>query len=555
MKLFKQILSSLLIFITFYFICFPFGVYATSDISQGASKGDLRLGTFNSANKDQVVIEKTDENGVSVKKVVTKKNAGTYNVEFFVKGPKMQVTNEVTLPVYVVFVIDRSYSMRNDNRWTNAEKAAIDISKEFSKLGVNMAAVGYSGGRSKSESNGGDQIKWNDTVTLRGFNTTAFTDLGNYDTDNTYGGGTNMYAGLMAASSMLENVNGVKHIILLTDGVPTFYYNEDGYTKGPGNSNTTEKINDIPTVVEKTIAKANEVKNKGITIHTIGYHLDKLTFSSGSLNENSLAKETLIGVSSSNSTYYLVDSNDNSTSVSIEFGNIKTDIMNLEVANNPIIEDGIGAVFKLSSSSNYGGTKTLSKTDYAVGESYKSIGNFDININASVNTGWYYTNANFTLKYTHVTKGEQTLVVDENPEVFWAQPVSYVIKHVEKDNTSNVLKIENGSGEISSSISVNEINFDGYSYDSKDKNNIVLTVDEENNIAYVYYVKNNYDYKIVHVDKNDSTNILYEESSNADYQDIINVDKKDFDGYSYDSQNCENIVIDTSKILDGLSFS
>ena len=496
----KKIVN-LFLTILMFLSCVPY-VQASTDISQGANKGDLRLGTYIAANKNKVSVVKTDDNGVTVKKEVTKNSAGNYDVEFFVSGPTTTATTQIKIPVYVVFVIDRSYSMRleSDNgksRWANAEEAAIDISAKFNLLGVNMAAVGFSGGRNRSEANGGDNIAYNDTVDIRDvFSTAPITNFGDYDTNHNTGGGTNMYAGLKRAQELLKDKTGLKHIILLTDGVPTFYYDENGYSKGAGNSNSDERIVQVPNVVEKTKEIAKAVEKDGITIHTIGYHFDKLTYvhsSNSSLNERALAQDTLSNVASSSSNYHIVNSYEE-TNLSIEFNNIKDDISTVSIANNPVITDGIGNSFKLSGTNTYGGSKELKKNNFGVTSLPTSLGKFSIQINSDSPTGWYKTNNSFTFSYTHATKGVQTITISENPEVFWAQPVPYTIYHVEKDNINNVLKIENGSGEYNTSVSVNEKTFTGYNYDSKSKEKVILK--DSGNVAYVYYTKKAYNYKI-----------------------------------------------------------
>lgn len=543
----KKIINIFLVFALLFSCVLP--VKANTDISQGANKGDLRLGTYKSSNKNKVELIKTDSNGVTVKKVVTKTTAGNYDVEFFVTGPTITATTQIKVPVYVVFVIDRSYSMRLDKRWTNATKAAVDISEQFKTLGVNMAVVGFSGGRNRSEANGGDNIAYNDTVDIRpNFSTDSISqsvfDKWGYDTNHDTGGGTNMQAGLKRAKELLNGKNGLKHIILLSDGVPTFYYNEDGYSKGAGNSNTDERIEQVPGVVDETIAAANAIKQSGITIHTIGYHFDKLTYvhsNNNSLNERALAEKTLKGVASSLSNYHIVNSYEE-TNLVIEFNNIKTDISTISVANNPAITDGIGNNFKVVGSSSYGGSKELKKTNFAV-SNMTSIGKFSIKIDPNSPTGWYATNNNFTLSYTHATKGIQNIKITENPEVFWSKPAPYTIYHVERGNINNVLKTESGTAEFKSNVPVARKSFTGYTYHSQNKDNILI--DTANNTAYVYYDRNLYGYTIKHVELGNEANVLDIETNTAKYGEAISISKKDFKGFTYVKQDKQKIIIDT----------
>ena len=293
----------LLIVMTFTNFIIPIKVLSLTEneVKNTAGKGDIYNPQKNSVGDSATIIDynyannKTYEAGdVEVKKVVSKvNNSGLYNVEFFVRGKEEVVTK--TKDTYIVFVIDRSYSMRLDNRWEEAKKAVIDISKELSKVdGIKMALVGFSGGKASS------QKAYDDTVTLRGtFKSSAFTneEVGNYDTDNQLGGGTNIQAGLLKANELLASKIGTKYVVLLSDGVPTLYYDNNGYSLGTGNSNTAEKLAGVPECKNKAISAASKLKNNDIEIYTIGYHLNKLTnkftYNGVNYDEKTLAIETL----------------------------------------------------------------------------------------------------------------------------------------------------------------------------------------------------------------------------------------------------------------------
>ena len=356
----------LLTIITFSNFIMPTNVLSltSSEVKNGASKGYIYNPQQNSLGNSATITDynyannKTYENGdVQVKKVVSKvNNTGLYNVEFFVRGKEEVVTK--TKDTYIVFVIDRSYSMRLDNRWEAAKNAVIDISKELSKVsGIKMALVGFSGGKASS------QKVYDDTVTLRGnFKSSAFTndEVGDYDTDNQLGGGTNIQAGLLKANELLANKKGTKYVVLLSDGVPTLYYDSNGYSLGTGNSNTAEKISGVPECKKQAISAASKLKNNNIEIYTIGYHLNKLTnnfnYKGVNYDEKTLAIETLKGVASSNSHYLQSDSNSTNTLTKV-LKEIKTDITTFKAGYNPKIIDGIGTNFKLSDTNGYGGSK------------------------------------------------------------------------------------------------------------------------------------------------------------------------------------------------------
>ena len=332
---------------------------------------------------------------------------------------------------YIVFVIDRSYSMRLNDRWKEAKEAVINISKKLSKVdGIKMALVGFSGGKASS------QTAHDDTVTLRNFTKNAFNseEIGNYDADNQLGGGTNIQAGLLKAQELLKNKNGTKYVVLLSDGVPTLYYDNNGYSLGPGNSNTLEKIKEVPACKDAAIEASKKLKDSGIEIYTIGYHLNELnynfTYNGINYNEKNLAIETLKSIASSSSHYYQSDSNSTNTIINV-LKNIKTEITTFKAGYNPTIIDNIGSNFKLVDSNNYGGEKNLkTNSNFEITNNWKSIGNFNININTSLDKGWYKTNNNFTLTYEKNTGEIKVIKCIDNPEVYWEQDkYKYIVNY------------------------------------------------------------------------------------------------------------------------------
>jgi len=270
----------------------------------------VEVGGTNSTNTDN------KQDGVTVSKTIEKTNIENYfdiTLGVTTTSKTEEIINSQNLAI--VFVIDRSYTMGSNSRWTNAVKGVIDLSKSLSKLsGVKMAAVGFSGGDASS-----NEAKWNDTVDLRpAFSSAVFTEeeLGNYDTDNQRGGGTNMHGGLLRAYELLEPLPKTMHkkIILLSDGVPTYYYDANGYTKGPGNSDTKDKMKEVPDCQKAAVDYAKELKDKNIDIYTIGYELDALTYKptiNGKVyNEKQIAIDTLTNIASNANQFYRADSKD-----------------------------------------------------------------------------------------------------------------------------------------------------------------------------------------------------------------------------------------------------
>lgn len=517
----KFIKFMLLVVITFITFIVPIGVSSLTieDVKESARKGDIynpqtnSLGTKVTINDYNYANGKTYESGdVEIKKVVSKVNdSGLYNVEFFVRGKQSTVTK--TKDTYIVFVIDRSYTMKDNNRWTLAKQAVIDISTELSKVsGINMALVGFSGGKADS------QKPYDDTVTLRDtFSSAAFTsnEVGNYDSDNQKGGGTNIQAGLLKANELLANKKGTKYVVLLSDGVPTLYYDSEGYSKGKGNSNTAEKIASVPDCRDAAIKAASTLKSNGVNIYTIGYHLNKLThnfdYNGVNYDEKTLAIETLQGVASSNSHYFQSDSNSANTLINV-LKQIKTEITTFKAGYNPIIIDKVGTNFKLSESSFYGETKTLTTNNtFEITESWKSIGSFNINIDTSLQQGWYPTNNGFTLTYEKNTGEVKTINCTDDPEVYWEQEkYNYKVNYYFNDVLDETLTVnknayfntyvyakDNYLENINNKGLLNKNNEDNTTYfldlnNSNNVSNIKISHDENNNVLNIYYIDTNF---------------------------------------------------------------
>lgn len=563
---FTKILLLVVVILTNFM--FPINVLSLTETEakNTASKGDVynpqqnNIGDKATITYHNYANNKTYENGdVEVKKVVNKVNDnGLYNVEFFVRGKEEVVTK--TKNTYIVFVMDRSYTMRLNNRWEDAKNAVIDISTELSKVsGIKMALVGFSGGKASS------QKAYDDTVTLRSsFLSNAFTsyEIGNYDTDNQLGGGTNIQAGLLKANELLKNKTGTKYVVLLSDGVPTLYYDNNGYSLGSGNSNTAEKISKVPDCKNAAIKAANELKNNGISIYTIGYHLDKLTnnfnYNGVNYDEKKLAIQTLEGVASSSNHYFQSDSNSTNTLTKI-LKEIKTDITTFKAGYNPRIVDGIGSNFKLSGSSKYGGSKTLTTSNnFEITESWKSLGNFNINIDPTLQKGWYPTNNDFTLTYEKNTGEVKTIKCVDDPEVYWEQEkYQYKVNYYFNNELDSTFTISNKGyfntyvyakdNYLTDALLTNKNNLDNTNYfldpnNSSNTSNIKISDDVNQNVLNIYYIDTNF--KDENIDKYTSVDII--ENSNTVIPYTIE--------YKVDLNNVRSGDKVTTRITDTLPF-
>lgn len=500
MKKYIKFINVLLIILM---IVVPNSVFAftESQVKTGSLKGDIYNSQTNTVSSENATIS-VSNGDVDVEKRVTKVNdSGLYNVSFWIKGDK--TTSTKTKDTYVVFVIDRSYTMRLNNRWDDARDAVIDISKELSKVdGIKMTLVGFSGGKSSKSK------PWDDVTVLRDeFSGNAFTkeEFGNYDTDNTHSGGTNIHGGLLEAEELLDGVSGVKYVVLLSDGVPTFYYDTSGNTHGPGNSDTAEKLSQVPECRDKSIAVASNLK-KQATIYTIGYDLEslnhKFAYNGVNYDERSLAVETLSS-SASPGKYYQASTSSNNT-IATELKKIQGELLSFPAGSNPSVNDRIGSSFKLSTNSSYGGNKILTTSDdFVIEENFKKIGDFNIKIDTTVDTGWYDTNNGFTISYKDPSGNTKNVKSDINPEVYWVNKYNYTVNYY-KDVITDVFdathfingytdKEDNGSV-----ISKNDINLNKYipevyyldgMYNEKGTSQIdSLTIDKtKNNVINILY--------------------------------------------------------------------
>lgn len=160
-----------------------------------------------------------------------------YTLTLDVKG---MYDKEVEKPaVDVLLIIDRSGSM---NEEMGTGKTRMDVLKEIvtgegglsksilgnENMDAQMAVVAYSGRK--------DKKKWNDAEVVCDW-TSQKPNLDDSVNKITADGGTNCHAGLYHGTEMLKNSrqNAQKYVLFLSDGDPSYYYDENGYTQGRGN--------------------------------------------------------------------------------------------------------------------------------------------------------------------------------------------------------------------------------------------------------------------------------------------------------------------------------
>ena len=127
------------------------------------------------------------------------------------------------------------------------------------------------------------------------------------------------------------------------------------------------------------------------------------------------------------------------------------------------------------------------------------------------------------------------------------QSYPYQIQHVEQGNVSHIFQSTTGTAHYGDSIDVEEESITGYTYVSKSKNKIIINSDEDNNIAYVYYKKANYNYTVNYYDIN-TDELIKSEIKSSTYNSVINARDEviDIDNYSFVSSDKDNITIGTN---------
>ena len=174
-------------------------------------------------------------------KTVTKNPDGTYNLELSVSGAVGNITDPVKLDV--MFIVDQSGSMKDElSNGTNRAEAVVNAVRSMTN---------------QLESNQNIDPHYSVVTFSSGINGTqyykdAIQKL--YWTDNAEdavsavkispNGGTNYEAGLLMGRAMLmgSRPNAQKVVIFLSDGMPTYHY-ENGNTEGGGNSTTSADKN------------------------------------------------------------------------------------------------------------------------------------------------------------------------------------------------------------------------------------------------------------------------------------------------------------------------
>ena len=433
-------------------------------------KGDLRLG--NQISNKSVTVTKgslAEDGDVQVTKTVSKTDVeGKYNVTFEVKGKSVKTETSNKKDVYAVVVLDKSNSMCNsyncskDKKWTSAVNGAKTFASTLHKKLPNakIALVTFA---DEDGFLGIVDNAYNDAKVLRNFDNKDFSNV-KFGTPK---GGTNLHAGLYEANKLLTASNvkkdAIKYVVVISDGEPTLYYDEGGYTQGPGSymdATTEAKTKEMA----KTVQKSAEV-------FAIGYDYNGTILSE---------------VASGADHVYLSDP----TTIVNKFTDIATIIGKADAGTNATLTDNIGAKFVMTDAQG----KTYTSEKFDITEKGK-VFSFDITIDEDKITddGWYATNAGFTLSYTDSQGNEKTITCDENPEVYWEvdkydYTIEYYYNNVKDADLTETGTLAKGKefGVTDEKIKVNTKY--GYKFDKATPDKTTAISSEKENVIKVYYV-------------------------------------------------------------------
>ena len=488
-------LTTLIMFISMFISTFvaPLTVFASST-DNVPNLGDVGKNNEVTNNGQSATVSAGDasvDGGVKVTKTVSKTEIeGRYKVELKVEGKDKKITSTTKKDIYAVVVMDYSNSMdETSTKWSSAVAGAQAFAKKLLSIDSNaqIALVGYSGDDDYNILGTGISIladPYDDAGVIRDFDNKEFPG-------RIFGepsGATNITAGLYEANILLNDekvsANANKYIVLISDGAPTLYYDNNGYTRGEG-GNTNKATYDA------TISMANTIKNKNITIFTIGYELDKVNY----VDKNGVVKKKAedilreIATSDKNSDFtHFVEANPNS--VAEAFTNIAESTAKVKAGTNAVLIDNIGDAFTVVDNNdieiiNENG-KTSVKMNIGDITEKGTTKTFYIDINKDVTKGWYNTNAGFELTYTNWDKKSDSVKGTENAQVFWGAKGKVNVKYVDintNEEISTGALIEDFVGENYETV---KKSVDGYKFVEVEGNETGTFSKETTNVIYKY---------------------------------------------------------------------
>ena len=206
----------------------------------------------------------TPDQSLSKRKFVEENEDGTYDLTLTVSGAAGSITNPQKLDV--VFIVDKSGSMawdmnHDDSSWgyqdpnaddtprlTAVKNAISQIASELDSsetIDARYSLVSFSGEDDWERRNDATVNQtWTDNLSIFKSQLNRISS----------GGGTNYEAGLYSANQELldsTRQGAMTAVIFLSDGEPTFYYNNNGYTSGSGSSYSQQAMDDAKAEAAK----------------------------------------------------------------------------------------------------------------------------------------------------------------------------------------------------------------------------------------------------------------------------------------------------------------
>lgn len=204
---------------------------------------------------------------ISHEKYAVLRNDGTYDLTLTVAGKKGTETNKAKLDV--IFILDKSGSMSQGFGSTTKRQAASTAIKNLatslsgnSNIDSRFSLVTFSGNNNRNEE------AWDDAEVAVNWTASAQT-VGNGSLPGA-NGGTNYQAGIRTAKELLTGTRegAMTAVIFVSDGNPTFYYDQNGKTLGNGNNNGSGGSTNLTNSLQ---AAKNEIANLGVNyFYTVG---------------------------------------------------------------------------------------------------------------------------------------------------------------------------------------------------------------------------------------------------------------------------------------------
>ena len=388
----KKILLYVTLFALILNIFNPLIVYAES-------KGVIR--------NNPITVGDTKEAGnVKVTKMVTKvDDNGRYRITFDVVGKNGTTTIVNDAKPYIVYVVDRSWTMKDQLCGNDGCYSKIIYSRRISESSSKILSDKISNAMIAAITFGGNpNIKEERTFEHKALKATQW---------ESYGGLTPTDEAIKYATDMLNKITDAtsKHIILLSDGKP-----EDSNGQYTAASNRAKE-------------QAKIAKESGIEIFSV--------FIQDSSKYDVDAKNLMDTIASTPSETHSFEAS-NSDILADSFNKITTSIINTPAATNAVLKDVIGSDFTYVSGSASSNVITVNDKNVTinigdVSESKKSY-SFDIQIDKDVSTGWHKTNDSFKLTGEGLNN---TVETNESAEVYWEENYKKLVMEKELKGISN----------------------------------------------------------------------------------------------------------------------